>query len=92
VLRQWLLVELALGLPVLFTPVLLRFDYFVLPAVAWAAAIGTMELERRGRGWIASGLRVFSCALQIALVAGLVAERFDIINVIMDSPRWPLVR
>jgi len=91
-LRVWLVVGLALGVAAVFTPLLFRFEYFAMPAVAWAAALGAVELERRARSWIVTGLRVFSCVLQIALVAGLATGRFDVINAVMESPRWPLFR
>ena len=91
-LRVWLAVGLALGVAVVFTPLLFRFEYFVMPAVAWAAALAASELGQRGKGWVVTGLRVFSCALLIALVIGLATGRFEIINAVMESPRWPLLR
>jgi hypothetical protein len=91
-LRVWLTVGLALGVAVVFTPLLFRFEYFVMPAVAWAAALAVLELEQRGKVWVVTGLRVLSCALQVALIIGLATERFGIINAVMDSPRWPLFR
>ena len=91
-LRVWLAVGLALGVAVVFTPLLFRFEYFVMPAVAWAAALAASELGQRGKGRVVTGLRVFSCALQVAVVIGLTTGRFEIINAVMDSPRWPLFR
>jgi len=91
-LRAWLAVGLAFGVAVVFTPLLFRFEYFVMPAVAWAAALGAIELEQRGKGWVVTGLRVFSCALLVALVVSLANERFEIINAVLESPRWPLFR
>jgi hypothetical protein len=91
-LRVWLAVGLALGVAVVFTPLLFRFEYFVMPAVAWAAALAALELEQRGKVWLVTGLRVFSCSLQVALVVGLATERFEIISAVMESPRWPLFR
>jgi len=89
-LRAWLAVGLALGVAVVFTPLLFRFEYFVMPAVAWAAALGAIELEQPRQGLGRDRPASLSCALLVALVVGLATERFQIINAVMESPRWPL--
>ena len=33
-----------------------------------------------------------ACALLVALVVSLANERFEIINAVLESPRWPLFR
>jgi hypothetical protein len=90
-LRCWFAVGVALALVAVLTPFPLRFEYFVLPAVAIAAGLGVERLPwnrpERARLWAAGAAAVF--ALQVALGVLLVRDRFEIITVIMESPRWP---
>lgn len=87
----WLLVTGGLAVVAVLTPVALRFEYFVAPALAMAAGVGAERLRAGGRSrWVAASLAV-SLVLQVALALALHADAFDPINVIIPSPRWPLV-
>jgi hypothetical protein len=90
-LVPWFAVGLALALVAVLSPFPLRFEYFLLPAVAAAAGLGAARLTARRRvapavltaGWTAA------FALQAVLGLLLLQDRFEIIAVIMESPRWP---
>ena len=90
-LGSWFLVGLGLALVAVLTPFPLRFEYFVMPAVAIAAGLGAAELSRRdgtNARWVAlAWALVFG--LQVLLGVLLLHDRFEIIAVIMESPRWP---
>jgi hypothetical protein len=87
---SWLLVAGLAGCAACVTPFPLRFEYFALPAVALLAGTGAEECERDGRdGWAQAALAL-ALAVQFALGVALVEGRFDPINVILESPRWPL--
>lgn len=78
------------GLAAWLTPFPLRFEYFVLPTVALLAGVGAEECARSGRrGWAEAALAL-ALGVQAVLGVALVEGWFDPINVIMESPRWPL--
>jgi hypothetical protein len=90
-LQGWLLVAGALALVAVLTPVALRFEYFAAPALALAAGVGAAHLQAGGRGgWVAAAFAI-SLLLQVALALALHSGAFDPINVIIPSPRWPLL-
>jgi hypothetical protein len=72
----------------MFSPFLLRFEYFGAPAVALLAAEAGSRGEGRGR-WL-DRLLVAALVLQAALALGFYSGVFPVINVILESPRWPL--
>jgi hypothetical protein len=90
-LRCWLGVAALLALVAVLSPFPLRFEYFLMPAVAMAAGLGAERLvfgrPARARLYAAGVAAVF--ALQVALGILLLRDRFEIITVIMESPRWP---
>jgi hypothetical protein len=90
-LRCWFAVGLVLLLVAVLGPFPLRFEYFVMPAVAIAAGLAADRLlgghPARARLYAAGVAAVF--ALQVALGVLLLRDRFEIIAVIMESPRWP---
>lgn len=88
-LVPWTAVGATTGLVAVLTPVPLRFEYFLLPAVALAAGAGAQRLRETGRsGLLGAGVAVLAL-LHLALAALLFAGRFELISVIMESPRWP---
>ena len=71
------------------TPFPLRFEYFLTPAVAMAAGLGVERLRHEGStGWIQTGW-TFTALVQALLGILFLVQRFEIISVIMESPRWP---
>jgi hypothetical protein len=81
----WLLVGLAAAVAAVLTPVPLRFEYFCVPALALAVGLydeGTSTRRLRPAWRI-----VF--ALQVALGALLLADRFRLMSVILESTQWP---
>ncbi len=84
-LVAWFATGAVAGLLALASPLPLRFEYFLVPAVATAAGIGSEQVSRR---WRALGLLV-PLAVQLVLAGFLLARRFYLISVIMESPRWP---
>lgn len=79
------------GLAAWLTPFPLRFEYFVAPTVALLAGAGAAECASTGRrGWAEAAL-AFALGVQAILGVALVEGRFDPINVIMESARWPLL-
>ena len=87
-LLPWLLLGVSLAALAIVTPLAVRFEYFLAPPVAMAAGIGLAEtLERRGPG-MAHGLLAVSGLIQLVLGALLLAGCFDVIDVIIPSPRW----
>ena len=88
-LVPWTAVGVATGLAALLSPVPLRFEYFLLPAVALAAGAGAARLRDAGRGALLNAGLGLLAALHLALAALLLSGRFELISVIMESPRWP---
>jgi hypothetical protein len=89
--HAWLLVTAGLAAFAVLTPFALRFEYFAAPAIALAAGVGGERLQTTGRGaWVSLALGV-ALAIQVALGLWLHSGAFDPINVIIPSPRWPLV-
>jgi hypothetical protein len=84
-LLPWLLAGVGLGVVAILTPLPLRFEYFLGPAVSLAAGLGAEGLGRRGKA-LTLGIPLL---LQAVLAAALWAGRFNLISVIMESPRWP---
>ncbi len=91
-LLAWLGGASVLGVLAILSPFALRFEYFALPAVAAAAGVGAHHLLENRRAWIVSLLLAVSLAVQVGLGLLLLYGRFDPINVIIPSPRWPLVQ
>jgi hypothetical protein len=90
-LQAWLLVTAGLAAFALFTPIALRFEYFVAPALALLAGVGAERQLAAGRSavvWIAFAV---SLAIQVVLGLWIHSGAFDLINVIIPSPRWPLL-
>jgi len=89
-LQAMALVGLALGVAAVLTPVTLRFEYFLVPAVALAAGLGAarLSLEDGRQRWLAIGWAV-CWMMQLAIVVAYLNGRFEIISVIVDSDRWP---
>jgi hypothetical protein len=90
-LHAWLLVTAGLAGFALLTPIALRFEYFVAPALAMAAGIGAERLIAAGRRALVYASFAVSLAIQVGLGLWLHSGAFDPINVIIPSPRWPLV-
>lgn len=89
-LRTWFLVGLGLALVAVLSPFPLRFEYFLVPAVAIAAGLGAEQLTRGGsRGALVALIWVTTFLVQILLGVLLLQDRFEIISVIVESPRWP---
>ncbi|HEY7511169.1 MAG TPA: hypothetical protein VIG50_13000, partial [Vicinamibacteria bacterium] len=88
---SWLAVGLGLALVAVLSPFPLRFEYFLVPAVAVAAGLGAAEwaARRGGRDRALTVVWTATFALQALLGALLLHDRFEIIAVIMESPRWP---
>jgi hypothetical protein len=88
-LLSWIGSGLGYGALALLTQLPLRFEYFLLPAVAAAAGLGAEAIERRGRPRLVTlGLAV-PFTIQVALALLLIAGRFELISVVMESDRWP---
>lgn len=87
---SWLAVAGLAGILACVTPFPLRFEYFALPAVALMAGAGAEACERDGRGSLAQAALALAVAIQAALGLALVEGWLDPINVILESPRWPL--
>ena len=84
-LVPWFVTGGLVGLLALFSPLPLRFEYFLVPAVAMAAGLGS---EHMSRPWRVAGVAL-PLLLQVTLAAFLLARRFYLISVILESPRWP---
>ena len=68
------------------TPFPLRFEYFAVPVVALLAGVFAATRERAlAWCWWASGVAL---AIQVALGILWRLGYFDVIAVIMESPRW----
>jgi hypothetical protein len=89
-LRTWFLVGLGLAVVAVLSPFPLRFEYFLVPAVAIAAGLGAEHLTRGGsRGALVALIWAATFLVQVLLGVLLLQDRFEIISVIMESPRWP---
>jgi hypothetical protein len=90
-LRCWFLAGFALALVAVLTPFPLRFEFFLLPAIAAAAGGGAERLVmgRRLTPAAVNAAWLATFALQVLIGARLLQDRFEIIAVIMESPRWP---
>ncbi len=84
-LRAWLATFTVFAALAIVTPLALRFEYFLCPAVAMAAAA-----RSPGQRWIQRAT-ILSAAIQWMLAVLVLYGRFDLINVIIPSMRWPLV-
>ncbi|HET9317753.1 MAG TPA: hypothetical protein VFQ51_19320 [Vicinamibacteria bacterium] len=91
-LQAWILVAGGLAAFAVLTPFALRFEYFVGPAVAMAAGVGADRACERGRAGLVTAAWSLAFALQVAVALWLHSGRLDPINLIIPSPRWPLVR
>lgn len=90
-LRAWLLGATVLAALAVLTPFSLRFEYFALPAVAAAAGVGAQEMIKGGRPYVVGILLGVSLGIQGWLALATFYGAFDLINVIIPSPRWPLL-
>ena len=90
-LQPWLAAAGVFALLALLTPFALRFEYFALPAVALAAGLAADDLVERGRARLVGIALAVSLLVQLALGLLLLCRHFDLINVIIPSPRWPLL-
>lgn len=86
----WLATGLALAAAAVFTPVPLRFEYFLVPCIAAAAGLGAERLQHAGAARGVALAWAATLALQAALGFLLLTGRFRPINVILESTRWPL--
>jgi len=86
--RSWLAGGAFFAVLAVMTPVAFRFEYFLAPALAVAAGLGAEAWEREGRGRWVTALWALSFALQAVVGLMLVLGRFEIISVIIPSPRW----
>jgi hypothetical protein len=87
-LVAWIACGALYGALAILTPLPLRFEYFLMPAVAAAAGLGAEALAERGRGGLVTLALAAAFAIQLALAALLVAGRFELISVVMESDRW----
>ena len=88
-LAAWFAVGVALGLVALLSRFPLRFEYFLTPAVAAAAGLGAERWQEEGRARAVTWAWGMALAIQAAIGALSLAGRFEIISVILESPRWP---
>ncbi|MCU0241645.1 MAG: hypothetical protein MUF51_04405 [Vicinamibacteria bacterium] len=88
-LRSWFMVGAAFAALAVVSVFPLRFEYFLLPAVALATGVATQG--RNGR----AGQLLVHMALGVSLIIQStigwfhLQGKFQIIAVIMESPRWP---
>jgi hypothetical protein len=88
-LAAWLLTGAALALVALVSPFPLRFEYFLVPAIAMAAGLGAERGRGAGRAGAVEVAWAVAMAIQIAVGLLWLAGWFEIIAVILESPRWP---
>jgi hypothetical protein len=88
-LRVWLAVTALLMLLAITTPVTLRFEYFVVPAIAALSGIGAEQEMRRGRRGRLRATWAFCFAVQLALAVLMLLAHFRLISVVIESDRWP---
>ena len=91
-LQAWVVVAAGLAAFAVLTPFALRFEYFVAPALAMAAGVAADRAYERGRAVLVQAAWSIAFALQVAVGLWLHSGRLDPINLIIPSPRWPLVR
>jgi hypothetical protein len=93
-LQAWVVVTGTGSLAVLavVTPIALRFEYFVAPALAMAAGVAADRAYGRGRSFLVQAAWAVALALQVALGLAIHSGRLDPINLIIPSTRWPLVQ
>jgi hypothetical protein len=88
-LTSWLAAGAFQALLAVFSPVTLRFEYFLIPAVAAAAGLGVEEVWRRSwRNAVRAGWALLLVG-QLAIGILVLARRFEVISVILESNRWP---
>ncbi|HEV7501872.1 MAG TPA: hypothetical protein VGQ33_17785, partial [Vicinamibacteria bacterium] len=80
----WLRAFALFAVLALFTPLAFRFEYFFAPAVAMAAAARYADSP-----WLRRAT-IVAASIQLALGLAALYGRFDLINVIIPSMRWPL--
>jgi hypothetical protein len=85
----WVGVAAALALVAVVTPFPLRAEYFAVPAVAILAGLGAERLAREGRARLVRSLWAATFALQAAIAVAYTGGRFELIAVILESPKWP---
>jgi hypothetical protein len=85
----WVGVVAALALAAVVTPFPLRAEYFAVPAVAILAGLGAERLAREGRARLVRRLWAATFALQAAIAVAFTTGRFELIAVILESPKWP---
>jgi hypothetical protein len=90
-LGAWLVTGVAQAVLAVLTPLTLRFELFLVPAVAGLGAVAAERLRPPHRARIVAGLIVLAFAIQAALVVAILTDWFEIINVVLESPRWPLL-
>jgi hypothetical protein len=83
-LAAWLWAFALFAILALFTPLAFRFEYFFTPAVAMAAAALHADSP-----WLRRAT-IVAASIQLALGVAALYGRFDLINVIIPSMRWPL--
>jgi hypothetical protein len=86
--RAWLLVGAAFAVLAVMTPLAFRFEYFLAPAVAILAGLGAERWQAAGKGRWVTAVWAASFALQMAIGLALFLGRFELISVIIPSPRW----
>jgi hypothetical protein len=87
-LRCWLFGGAMLAALAVFTPFAVRFEYFLVPAVAMAAGQGAELWRQAGRAAWLNLAWASSLALQAWIGYELLLGRFEIISVVIPSPRW----
>jgi hypothetical protein len=85
----WAGLAVALALVAVVTPFPLRAEYFAVPAVAIVAGLGADRLGREGHSRTVQVVWTVTFALQAAIAVAYTAGRFDLIAVILESPKWP---
>ncbi len=86
--HAWLMVAGAFALVAILSPFPLRFEYFSVPAISLLCGVAATVLGDRGERW---GFAAAAFAFAIQVLEGVFWRlgRFEIISVIMESPRWP---
>jgi hypothetical protein len=87
-LRAWFAGCALLAVLAVMTPLAFRFEYFVAPALAMAAGLGAEGWEREGKSRWVTALWTLSFMLQVVVGFALLLGRFELISVVIPSPRW----
>jgi hypothetical protein len=87
-LRAWLVASAALAVLAVMTPLAFRFEYFLAPAVAMAAGLGAERWAGEGKGRFVTLLWALAFVVQVTVGLALLLGRFELISVILPSPRW----